>query len=213
MVIHHLDVVITNGLVALLGIYFGMSLLQSPTMHYDLRRLLVGCFLSVGVASAIAGYFHGYLQDGTDELRPIVWRTIVLLLGLSSFYLWKLAAFFALPQRFLKWTDALLILALLGYCYVVTNERDDFLVVVLFYLPAVILLTLTLTVKWFTKNDARYFSGVLGLTITLIAAGVQASKYDLHPEYMTHNAIYHVVQAIGLYFFYVFSQRIIVWRS
>ncbi len=213
MVLHHLDVVITNGLVAILGFYFGLSLLQSPTMHYDLRRLLVGCFLSVGMASAIAGYFHGYLQDGAEEMRPIVWRSIVLLLGLSSFYLWKLTAFFALPQRFRKWTDILLILALLGYCYIVTNERDDFLVVVVFYLPAVIFLTLTLATKWFTKNDARYFSGVLGLTITLIAAVIQGLKFDIHPEYMTHNAIYHLIQAIGLYYFYIFSRRIILWRS
>lgn len=211
--IHHLDVVITNALVALLGFSFGFSLLQSPTMHYDLRRLLVGCFLAVGLASGIAGYFHGFLQDGSDPLRPVVWRAVVLTSGLASYYLWKLTFFFALPQRFRKLSDALGIVALIGYCYVVTNVRDDFFVVVAFYLPAVVLLLLTLTVKWLGKRDARYFAGVLGLTITLVAAGVQFSKFTLHEEYLTHNAIYHLVQAVGLYYFYQFSRRIIVWTS
>lgn len=182
-------------------------------MHYDLRRMLVGCFLAIGLASAVAGYFHGYLQDGQDELRPLVWRTVVLSLGLASYYMWKLFAFFAFPQRFRRFTDVLIFLLLVGFCYFVTVERDDFLVVVIFYLPAVALLTISLFAKWISKKDARYAAGVLGLTITIIAAGIQASKFDIHPEYMSHNAIYHLVQAVGLYLFYGFSQRIILWKS
>ena len=213
MVIQHLDVVITNGIVALLSFYFGMALLSSPTMHYDLRRLLVGSFLSIAAASIAAGYFHGWLQEGTDSLRPLAWRAVVLFIGLTGFYMWRLLAFFVLPQRWRRVGDIFTVLLLVGYCYFVTNERDDFMVAVLFYLPAVVLLMFTFLIKWLAKKDARYIRGFLGLFVTIVASAAQASKFDIDPVYFSHNAIYHLIQALGLYLFYQFSLRIIVWKT
>jgi len=41
----------------------------------------------------------------------------------------------------------------------------------------------------------------IGIIISFIGAGVQASRLGLH-QHFNHNDIYHVIQMIGMGFFY-----------
>ena len=45
--------------------------------------------------------------------------------------------------------------------------------------------------------------GAWGLALSLVAAGLQHFRIALHPVYFNHNALYHVVQAIALYFIFL----------
>ena len=45
--------------------------------------------------------------------------------------------------------------------------------------------------------------GIAGLVLTLIAAAIQQLRIGVHPQYLDHNALYHVVQAIALFLIFV----------
>ena len=40
---------------------------------------------------------------------------------------------------------------------------------------------------------------LIGLILTFVAAGIQQLEIGVHTRYFGHNALYHVVQAVGLY--------------
>ncbi|MEK6555771.1 MAG: hypothetical protein AABZ31_11050, partial [Bdellovibrionota bacterium] len=184
----------------------------------DLRSFFVGLFSSIGIAALAGAIYHGIYQHNSDlayaaEITPFLKMLVLLLLGLTSYYIWRLFFFFALPQRFRAVTAVLLFVMLTAYFTLVLFGLEGFKVAIAAYLPPALLLTFTFAVKWLKKKDARYALGLLGLLLTLIAAGVQALKIGIHPEYFNHNALYHVIQAVGLYLIFKFAQRIIAWQS
>jgi len=44
---------------------------------------------------------------------------------------------------------------------------------------------------------------VIGLLLTFAAAVVQQIRLGLHPTYFNHNATYHLMQAVGIWFIFV----------
>jgi hypothetical protein len=218
MTIHSLDVVITDFLITLICVYFIIQIMSQSSTHADLRSLFVGLFSTTGLAALVGGIYHGFYQHSdelpfAEQIRPLLAMVVLLILGLTSYYIWRLFAFFALPQRFRGLTSILFFIMLTTYFTLVLIGYSGFKVAIAAYLPPVILLTITLTVKWLKKNDARYFLGLLGLLLTLAAAAIQALKISPHDTFFDHNALYHVIQAVALYLIYKFAQRIIAWQS
>jgi hypothetical protein len=46
------------------------------------------------------------------------------------------------------------------------------------------------------------FAGVIGMALTVVAAYVQQRGSAVHPVHFNHNALYHVIQAVGLLLIY-----------
>ncbi len=218
MAIHSPDVVITDLLITLICIYFTFQLASQNSTHHDLRSIFIGLFTSTGGAALVGAIYHGFYEHSSDlpyatELKPLLAMSVLLILGLTSYYIWRLFVFFALPQRFRGLSYFILFIMLTTYFTLVLIGMKGFKVALAAYLPPVLLLTLVLTIKWLTKKDARYFIGLLGLLLTLVAAAVQALKISPHEVYFNHNALYHLIQATALYLIYKFAQRIVAWQS
>ena len=54
--------------------------------------------------------------------------------------------------------------------------------------------------------------GLLGLVLTLAAAGIQQARWSLHPVYLSYNALYHVVQAVALFCIYWSARWLVILR-
>jgi hypothetical protein len=48
-----------------------------------------------------------------------------------------------------------------------------------------------------------------GVVLTFVAAGIQQARIDLHPTWLTHNTLYHVVQGIALLLIFLAARRIV----
>jgi hypothetical protein len=206
------DVSLTDFFIALTCLYFALRLMGMQAMHHDLRKLFVGLFLFTALGAGAGGAYHGFFEVETSIWTKISWTTTLLAIGCTAFYVWHLAVYFLLPQSWRRFTAIFLQLGIFGYAYYVGVVSQNFIVAIIAYLPAVILLLIGLLVRLFKTKDSRMFLGVFGLLLTIAAAGVQVERIGLHPQYFNHNALYHLIQIIGLYFIYRFAVRVVVWN-
>jgi predicted Co/Zn/Cd cation transporter (cation efflux family) len=52
-------------------------------------------------------------------------------------------------------------------------------------------------------------AGIWGLVLSFIAAAIQQIGIGLHPLYFNHNALYHLIQAIGLFLLFWTARRLV----
>lgn len=60
-----------------------------------------------------------------------------------------------------------------------------------------------LCVTYARERERHVLVAVLGLPLTFVAAAVQQAGVALHPTYFDHNALYHLVQAVALWLFFL----------
>lgn len=206
------DVVLTDYLIALICLYFGGRMASLQAMHHDLRKLFVGLFFATAVAGATGGTYHGYFEINPSVWTSVLWKATLLAIGCAAFYLWHIGFYFALPQSTRRWTSFFLQMGILGYAFYVAYVSQSFAVAIVAYLPAVVLFLITVTVRYCKTRDTRFLIAMTGMLLTIGAAVVQTHKIAIHPVYFNHNAFYHAIQALGLYFLYRFASRVVVWN-
>jgi len=97
----------------------------------------------------------------------------------------------------LRW---ILIALIIIYLAVVTIN-DNFINVIRFYVPLMVMVVLGLLYTWLTLNADGTSMIILGILISFIAAGVQQSGIVLH-EHMNYNDIAHFIQMVAMWCFY-----------
>ena len=97
----------------------------------------------------------------------------------------------------LRW---ILIALIIIYLAVVTIN-DNFINVIRFYVPLMVMVVLGLLYTWLTGNADGTSMIILGILISFIAAGVQQSGIVLH-EHMNYNDIAHFIQMVAMWCFY-----------
>ncbi len=88
------------------------------------------------------------------------------------------------------------------YCIGLLFE-SNFLFVIVFYFPA-LLVSLCGFIKLFKESrNQQIRKGIGGLMLSLIAPFFQQFKIELHPVYLTHNTVYHLILMISIYLFFI----------
>jgi hypothetical protein len=87
----------------------------------------------------------------------------------------------------------------LAYVAVVLWISRRFVIAIAAYLPATLLLLVVLAGRWRRHRETASLLGIIGVLLTLLAAGLQQAGVGVHPEYFDHNALYHAVQALAMY--------------
>src|SRR2546422_827392 len=78
----------------------------------------------------------------------------------------------------------------------------------LFFVPAAVFLLVVLSVAYARARERRILVAIAGLGLMFIAAAVQQARIALHPTYFNHNALYHLIQAVALWLFFLGSRRL-----
>ena len=167
-----------------------------------LRRWFVIFFVAVGTASLTGGTVHGFFPDATSLGSVVLWRATMMAVGSAALAAWIIALEIQFSLRVVRAALPVLGLAFLAYCFVVFFVSEDFLIAILSYLPGALFLLVVLAVAYRRFREFELLIGVFGLLLTFVAAGIQQGEVVIHPVYFDHNALYHVVQAVGLYFLY-----------
>ncbi len=162
------------------------------------RRWFAGFFALIGAAAALGAIEHGFVADKTSSAGVAVWTATLLAVGLAAVAGWGVGARLVLGRRAAPAVTSGVALAFAVYAAAVVLGERRFVVAIAFYLPAALFLLVAFRLAA-RRGDARVNAGAWGLGLTFVAAAVQQGRVAVHPRFFDHNALYHVIQAVGLY--------------
>ena len=192
---------ITDVLIAIIALYYARELtaiylhqLLNVQYHWiwTFRMLALGAFLGA-ISHGIGPYLSPVLQD-------LVWKFTTYSIGIMSYFmvLTMLHHLFDYPVV-LRWRWILIALIIIYLTIVTIN--DNFINVIRFYVPLMVIVVIGLLYTWLTVNADGTDMIILGILISFIAAGVQHSRIVLQ-ENMNYNDIAHFIQIVAMWYFY-----------
>jgi uncharacterized protein DUF6962 len=176
--------------------------LQSrPTEIPRTRRWFAIVLWAIAISSFLGAISHGFIPEEHGSLGALIWRSTLMLIGPAAVGLCMLACLLLFRPATVE-RARLLALILLGvYVGLVLFEYHEFVIALLLYLPATLLLLAGFVVRW-RQGQPFAADGALAMVLTLVAGLLQYLRVDVHPVYFNHNALYHVIQGMALFFLY-----------
>lgn len=196
-----IDVALTDYALTVLCLVFVFMLIKGHP-NSSARNWFAMMFLSVGTAAALGGTVHGFIHENT-LFHTIFWRSTILLIGVSALSAWVLGALIMLGNKGRERIRVLAVVNFVFYLFYVLFFNQSFAVAVVNYLPSAIFLLIGFGITYKRTLNRLALVALSGLILTFVAAGIQQLEIGIHAQYFDHNALYHVIQAFGL--FLVFS--------
>ncbi len=172
-----------------------------PTEMKRTRRWFVIVLWAIAVSSLLGSISHGFIPEENGQLGALIWRSTLMLIGPAALGLCMLACLLLFRPGTVERARALALVMLGIYVGLVLFEYHEFAIALLLYLPATIMLLAGFLVRW-RQGQSFAMDGAIAMVLTLVAGLLQYLHVDLHPVYFNHNALYHVIQGIALYFLY-----------
>ncbi|MCL0105437.1 hypothetical protein M1N90_01610 [Dehalococcoidia bacterium] len=165
-------------------------------------------FSSVGLAAFIGGTVHGFVHENTLA-HKILWRGSIICIGISALSAWIIGANIIFPPVTRKIILVLVSINFTIYFSYVVLFNQSFGVAVVNYLPSAIFLLIVFANVYRRSLDRLALFALIGFIFTFVAAGIQQLEISLHTKYFNHNALYHVIQAGGLYLIFLGSKYLV----
>jgi hypothetical protein len=163
-------------------------------------RLWVWAFRLLAIASFFGAAAHGFKM--TEHTNFILWQPINLALGLTI-ALFAAGVVYDLKGDSLPRAIVPVFLAAGMIFYVVTVLVPGTFIVFILYEAIVMLFALiSYLVLSFRKKHNGYWLMVMGIVLSITAAGIQATssiRFTLIWEF-DHNGVFHLIQMLGLVF-------------
>ena len=159
---------------------------------WTFRMLSLGALLGA-ISHGIGPYFNPVVGD-------LVWKFTTYSIGIMSYFmvLTMLHHLFDYPVVLrLRW---ILIALIIIYLAIVTIN-DNFINVIRFYVPLLVIVVFGLLYTWLTVSADGTNIIILGILISFIAASVQQSRIVFH-EHLNYNDIAHFIQMVAMWCFY-----------
>lgn len=203
------DVALTDYALALEGVLFLVLLQRRRACPGGLRPWFSLFFASVSAASLCGGTVHGFFLDEQTLGAAVLWPLTLLATGVTALSAWAIGAKLLFPRRVTSWVLSAAAVQFTVYSLVVLFWTQEFRVVLVNNLPAVVFLLLAFGLAYHREKHSSLFLAAGGLALTLIAALLQQLGVGIHPVYFNHNALYHVFQAIALFLFFLGGQWLV----
>jgi hypothetical protein len=195
-------VTLTDYLLTVECTLFAWLLARGATPRSAAQRWFVAFFAALALASAAGGTAHGFIADKTTAAHAVVWTGALLAIGLAALAGWHIGAHLVLAPAAARRLGLAAIGVYAVYAAVLLFVSRSFAVAVAHYLPAALFLFAAFWLAQRRHPAPPLQWGALGMGLTFAAAAVQASGTTLHPEHLNHNVLYHLIQAVAL--FYIF---------
>ncbi len=181
---------------------FTVLLARQSATDLVLRKWFVVFFASVAAASLLGGTMHGFFEYSTSPVRTVLWTTTLLSILVTSFAAWSIASVMQLDRRASQWVRWFALAQLVVLTLVVLFVTQQFLIAIVAYLPATVFLLVAFVLAYRRRRSPALASGIAGLALVFIGAAVQQSGVTVHPVYLDHNTLYHVIQGAALWLIY-----------
>lgn len=195
-----IDVALTDFLLFLESGWFATFIGLDAVRSALVRNLRI-TFAGFSLASLLGTASHGFFNSPDDPFHVPLWRLTLVIVGVTAagFALTGLTLF---GERFLRYGQWIVLVILMSYV-VATAVRPEFIVAILFYVPATLICLAGLAIARGRCPGRGLGIGVLGLVVSLVAPVVQQLQLSVHPVYLTYNSVYHVILMFALYLFYL----------
>lgn len=186
-------------------------------------RLWTMFYASLAAASLAGGITHTF-YDVPGTFEHLFWWDVTLLsIGLTSIYLFCIAyklwnwnpskdsSQLALTVKKPRLGPIAAIAFYIGFAGFVLTGLRPFLTAIVFYLPASIFLFASIIRLSSTKEvtfRGTSICGISGMALTFVAAGLQQAKVAIPALLLNHNALYHIIQGVGLYLLFLYGARL-----
>jgi hypothetical protein len=191
------DVTLTDYGLALECAFF-LHLLSSRMASGPLRWWFLTLFGSLGLAALAGGTVHGFFHEPASTGLRILWPSTLLAVGVTALAAWAIGAHMMFPVQVARWVIITAVIGFIGYSALVLFVSQAFLIAALNYLPAVGFMFVAFSLQWRHTGERSLVLGLVGLGLTVIAAGLREARLAIHPVYFDHNALYHILQALAL---------------
>ena len=193
------DVTLTDYGLAIECALFTYLLHRQGSLQRQLKTWFMLFFMSVGVGALTGGTVHGFFLNEATAGYAVLWPVTLLAIGVTALAMWTIGAKIHFSTTTAHWITIVAAVGFIGYCGVVLFVTQDFFVVIVNYLPAVSFLLLVFLGLYLRTRARLVLFGLVGLALILVASWVQHSGIALHPIYFSHNAFYHLIQAVALF--------------
>lgn len=203
------DVTLTDFLLSLEAATLGVLLWRSGAIASDLRWPFVIFFGATALSALTGGIVHGFFTANYTATGVGLWRLTLVALGIVAVATWAIGARVLLPSTAGLVLQIAAVVVAVAYTITIVFVNDSFAIAVAHYLPPTLFLLLAFVVVQVRDGRSATLPGVIGLVLTLAAAFVQQRKIALHPVYFNHNALYHAIQAMGLFLIYWTARELV----
>ncbi len=192
------DVTLSDFAVAAEGLLFLVLLVRRHGRPGGLRLAFMLFFASVSAASLCGGMVHGFFLDEETLAYMILWRTTLIVMGVTALSMWAIGAKLLFSPKITRWILVAASAQFALHCGVVLFWSQAFWVGIADNLPAICFMLLALGFTSRRQQQWRVSLAAAGPALILIAAPLQQLRVGIHPIYFSHNALYHLLQGIAI---------------
>jgi hypothetical protein len=154
-------------------------------------------FAAVGASALLGAISHGFLTEA-NAIYPAVWRATLLAIGVATFAGWAIGATLVLSKRAANGVLMLAGLSLAAYAIVIGWISHAFVVALIYYLPGAAFLLVCFAVAYGRSRKSHLLAGIAGLIVSFAAGAIQNLGIGIPSLGLTHNAVYHLVEAVAI---------------
>ena len=170
-------------------------------------RWLMLFFAGIGATALLGGTVHGFFDLEGTRAHDILWPATLLAIGVAAFAAWGLGARLVLRDGLARGLIGLTGLVFLTYAALVLAGYTEFRIAILHYLPATVFLLLAVVLAHQRRPGPGFRLAAAGLVLSFVAAVLQQLGVGVHPEWLDHNALYHVIEGVALVLLYAGMTR------
>jgi len=195
-------VAITDFILFVEGMLFTLVIVREK-VQYNAKVPFLLFFFNFALASLIGSLYHGYSDMFSADTRFFIWWLVLVLVGLSSYGFALVGGDLLIDEKWQAALNLLLLFVLFSYL-ICTIFYKSFLVAIMLYFPCT-LLTLAGFARIYMKNkdNKRLRIGIYGLILSLLAPTIQHLKITIHPIYLPHNSLYHMLMMLAIYLLFI----------
>jgi hypothetical protein len=204
------DVTLTDFVLALeCGIFAFLLYRKWSRSNFPIFRWFVYFFVSLAVASLAGGIVHGFFAQSENIVSRLLWRSTMAALGMAAWSAWAVGAAIYFSEKIGRWIVRIAGLEFLLYLFIVLFLNQAFIVAVANYFPAGLFLFLVYLRTYLQTKDLSVGEGLAGIGLIFIGSLLQQMKVSVHPVYFTHNALYHAIEGMALFFIFLSTRSFI----
>ena len=166
-------------------------------------------FCSNWIAALLGAVAHGFIAHPTYTRYRILWVVIFGAIGIAAVASWAIGSLLALSAALAKSIITAAAASFFAYLFVVIFVNQSFAVAVIYYLPAALFLLAALIIAQMRGGFKSPMLAMVGILLSFFAAYVQQAEISLASLYLSHNALYHIVQAIALLLIFLGAMQLI----
>ena len=190
--------VLTDVLLAVVAIFFGARIygVSAGPVHFCFAL----SFFLIALGALAGATIHSIRHTPLVSWVPLLWRITGIAVGTSVTAMLAATFYHILPADYadlLRWT--VLGLSIIYAAWIWRDYR--FRNVVVFYSICMAFVLGAMALSYVSTGSPGAKLIAVGILISFGAAAVQRSGFKL-ARHFNHNDIYHLIQLIGLYFFY-----------